>query len=161
MENFSIAEIIGQAIQTEVLGHQFYTQMADKFHSDEDLNTLFLDLAQKELAHKELFSSLLDLVDVSAYTAEEWEEISHYMRAIVESEFFLGKHKSLTGMERLNTVSEAVKFAIGFEKDTLLYFMELRDIVAQKSLLDRIIDEERSHIRWLSLFNRNLASRNR
>jgi len=62
----------------------------------------------------------------------EWGEVTNYMRAFVESEFFLGKSKSLPSMDHLKTEKEAVKFALGFEKETLLYFMELRKIVKEK-----------------------------
>jgi rubrerythrin len=159
MDGFSISEIIEQAIQTEILGHQFYIGMADKFHKDDDLWTLFQTLAKKELEHKDAFSGLRDSIDMSGDMPVEWEEVSHYMRAIVESEFFLGKHKALPDMEKIDTVSSAVKFAIGFEKETLLYFIGLRDILQQKTLIDKIIDEERSHIRWLSAFNRTLSKK--
>jgi rubrerythrin len=98
-------------------------------------------------------------MDISVNLPVEWEEVSHYMRAIVESEFFLGKHKALPDMEKIDSVGSAVKFAIGFEKETLLYFVGLRDIVAQKDIIDRIIDEERSHIRWLSAFNSSFRNK--
>jgi rubrerythrin len=82
----------------------------------------------------------------------EWEEVSNYMRAFVESEFFLGRTKSLPSMTRIRSVKDAVKFALGFEKETLLYFMELRKIVKEKEVVDEVINEEKSHIMWLAAF---------
>jgi rubrerythrin len=82
----------------------------------------------------------------------EWEEVSNYMRAFVESEFFLGRTKSLPAMTRIRSVKDAVKFALGFEKETLLYFMELRKIVKEKEVVDEVINEEKSHIMWLAAF---------
>jgi rubrerythrin len=161
MEYFSIDEILEQAIQTENLGHQFYTAMADKFKEDEELRKLFLTLAGKEIEHKKLYTSMKEMVDQSTPVAEDWEEVSQYMRAFVESEFFLGNKKSLTGMDNIKTVAEAVRYALGFEKETLLYFIGLRDVAPQKTVVDLIIDEERCHIRWLSVFNSALANRNR
>jgi rubrerythrin len=55
-------------------------------------------------------------------------------------------------MEHIKTVKDAVKFALGFEKETLLYFMELRKIVKEKEVMDEVINEEKSHIMWLSTF---------
>jgi rubrerythrin len=52
MEGFSITEIIEQAIQTEGLGHQYYVSMAEKFHKDDDLWTLFQTLAKKSWSIK-------------------------------------------------------------------------------------------------------------
>ncbi len=151
MERFSIGEIIEQAVQTERLGYQFYTTMAEKFKKDsEDMNKLFTTLAEKELKHEKTFSDLREIIGDTE--SEGWEEVSEYMRAIVESEFFLGKNKSLPSMENVKNIEEAVNFAINFEKETLLYFYGLKDAVKEKEIVDEIINEEKSHIRWLITF---------
>ena len=79
------------------------------------------------------------------------------MRAFVESEFFLGKGKALPSMDHLKTVQDVVTFALGFEKETLLYFCELRSVVKEKEVVDEVINEEKSHIRWLDAFRTGLA----
>lgn len=150
MGMFSILEVIEQAVQTEKLGYQFYMFMAEKFAGEQGLNKLFTTLAEKELRHEKAFSELKEVVRVSEPVG--WEEVEQYMRAIVESEFFLGKNKSLPAMENIKTVKDAVDFAIGFEKETLLYFYGIKDAVKEKEIVDEIINEEKSHIRWLSSF---------
>jgi rubrerythrin len=60
-------------------------------------------------------------------------------------------------MDHLKTVEDVVSFAIGFEKETLLYFFELRSIVKEKEVVDEVINEEKSHIRWLDSFKRGLT----
>ncbi len=150
MNKFSIVEVIEQAVQTEKLGCQFYTLMAGKFSADQGLNRLFTTLAEKELRHEKAFSELKDVV--GDREPEGWEDVTQYMRAIVESEFFIGKNKSLPSMENIKTTEDAVNFAIGFEKETLLYFYGIRDAVKEKEIIDEIINEEKSHIRWLSSF---------
>jgi rubrerythrin len=157
MERFSIIEVIEQAVQTERLGYQFYTSTAGKFKTDEGLKNLFTTLAEKELKHEKTFSDLKEVV--GDREVEGWEEVSHYMRAIAESEFFLGKNKALPSMESIRTVDDAVKFAIGFEKETLLYFLGVRDAVKEKDVVDEIINEEKSHIRWLAAFKAGLTKR--
>jgi rubrerythrin len=62
-------------------------------------------------------------------------------------------------MDHLKTVQDAVKFALGFEKETLLYFMELRSIVKEKEIVDEVINEEKSHIRWLDSFRKGLTGK--
>ncbi len=151
MEKFSIREVVGQAVQTERLGYQFYTTMAEKFRKEnEDLYKLFTTLAEKELNHEKTFSELLGLLGDSE--PEGWGDISQYMRAIVESEFFLGKNKSLPSMEKIKTVNDAVDFALGFEKETLLYFYGIKDAVKEKEIVEDIINEEKAHIKWLICF---------
>ena len=154
MERFSIREVIDQAVQTERLGYQFYTSIAERFRNDEGLNKLFATLAVKEQRHEKTFAELAALV--TSDEPENWEEAEQYLRAIVESEFFLGKNKALPSMDHVRTVEDAVNFALGFEKETLLYFMELRKIVKEKEVVDEVINEEKSHIRWLDSFRKSL-----
>ncbi len=154
MNKYSINEIMEMAVQTETLGYQFYTNMADKFKKDAELAALFTTLASKEKAHERTFTNLKDTVAKNGTEPVQWEEVTPYLRAFVESEFFLGKGKSLPTMDHLRTVQDAVKFALGFEKETLLYFMELRSIVKEKAVMDGVIDEEKSHIVWLDKFRK-------
>ncbi len=150
MEKFSISEVIEQAVRAEKLGYEFYTRMAKKFKKDNQLQGLFKTLAEKELQHKKTFSDLK--TKVKDEEPEGWEEVSEYLRAIVESEFFLGKKKSLPSLEHVKSVVGAVKFALGFEKETLLYYYAVRDVIKEKDVVDEIINEERSHIMWLNRF---------
>ena len=157
MEKYSISEVIEQAVQAERLGYQFYTAMADRFKHDNGLKKLFETLGSKELVHEKRFSELKEITGVEE--PEGWEEASQYLRAIVESEFFLGKHKSLPDLKQVHTVEAAVDFAMGFEKETLLYFHTIRDVVKEKNVVDKIINEEKSHIIWLSRFRETLVKK--
>lgn len=150
MKLFSIEEVIEQAIQTERLGRSFYTSMAARFEKDESFKKLFETLAAKELKHEQTFSELKEIL--GGQTIEGAEEVSQYLRAIVESAFFLGEKKSLTALETVKTISEAVDYALGFEKETLLYYLGIRNAVMEKEIIDEIINEEQSHIMWLNKF---------
>lgn len=154
MEKFSIREVVAQAVQTEKLGYEFYTVMAKRFKENEKLKNLFEMLAVKEQQHEKRFSELKS--KIKDEEIENWEEVSQYLRAIVESEFFLGKNKSLPLLEHVKTVVDAVNFAIGFEKETLLYYHNLKDVVKEKEILNEIISEEKQHIIWLHEFKRSL-----
>ena len=156
MEKFSVVEAVEQAVQTEKMGYQFYRTMADKFKEQKELVELFNLLAEKEIQHEQRFSELFDTV--RSIEVDNSEEVALYMKAIVESEFFMGKNKSLPSLEHVKTVLDAVKFAIGFEKETLLYFYEMRNIVSDNKAIDAIIAEERSHIIWLGRLEMSLVS---
>jgi rubrerythrin len=158
MNKYSIDEIIEMAIQTETLGYQFYTDMAAKFKKDDGLVKLFTTLASKEKVHEKIFTELKAMVAKKGAEPVQWDEVSNYMRAFVESEFFLGRGKALPSMDHLKTIQDAVKFAMGFEKETLLYFYELRNVVKEKEIVDEVINEEKSHIRWLDAFRTGLAA---
>jgi len=154
MEKYSIAEVIEQAVRAEKLGYEFYTRMTKRFKKDNQLQSLFKTLAEKELQHEKTFSDLK--AKVKNEEPEGWEEVSEYLRAIVESEFFLGKKKSLPSLEHVKSAAGAVKFALGFEKETLLYYYAVREAVKEEDIVDGIIDEEKKHIVWLSEFKGRL-----
>jgi rubrerythrin len=154
MENYSLSEVIEQAVQTERLGYQFYMTTAAKFKEDPALKELFELLAAKEKGHEKKFSELKG--HVKDEDMVEWEEVSKYLRAIVESEFFLGSDKSLLSLSDVKTVEEAVRSALGFEKETLLYFYAIKDLMKKKDVLEEIIEEEKSHITWLGRFREGM-----
>jgi rubrerythrin len=155
MEKYSVTEVVEQAVQTEKLGFDFYTTMAEKFKENAGLKELFDTLALKERSHEKRFSDLKDSVKDAGVA--EWEEVSKYLRAIVESEFFLGSNKSLPSLDHVKTVLDAVRFALGFEKETLLYFYAIKDVIQEKGVVAQIIEEEKSHITWLDKFRQGLA----
>ncbi len=150
MEKFSVREVIEQAVRTERLGYEFYTSMSKKFKGNAGLVKLFDMLAVKELRHEKSFSELKEIIGGEEPVG--WEDASQYLRAIVESEFFLGTGKSLPSLEHIKTAADAVNFALGFEKETLLYFQGLRDSLKEGEVIDEIINDEKSHIKWLHKF---------
>ncbi len=152
MNKYNIDEVLEMAVQTERIGFQYYTNMALKFKSDTELVKLFTTMAAKEKTHEMTFTELKGLVAKSGTEPQDWEEVTNYMRAFVESEFFLGKVKSLPSLDQIKTVKDAVRFALGFEKETFMYFLELRKIVKEKEIVDEILNEEKSHIMWLASF---------
>ena len=153
MEQYSVREVIEQAVQTEKLGYQFYTAMASKFEDESSLKELFETLASKEIEHEKTFMGLME--KITDESLENWDEASQYLRAIVESEFFLGKNKALPSLDHLKSAGDAVHFAMEFEKETILYFLGLKDSVKDR-IVEQIIDEEKSHIRWLSDLKKTL-----
>lgn len=155
MEKYSIREVLEQAIQTEKLGYALYLEMANRFEKDEKLRKLFESLAVKEQEHEHTFADIKERVNDRK--VEGWEEVSKYLRAIVESEFFLGSKKAMPSLKHLENIEDAVRYAINFEKETLLYYHSLRDLVREKDIMDKLIDEEKSHIIWLNEFKNSIS----
>ena len=158
MQSFSVREVVEMAVRTEKLGHEFYTKMAVKFSSDQGLKDLFTLLATMELKHERIFTGILG--KISDNEPNEWDEALNYLRAMMESQFFLGKGKSLPNLDKIKTMLEAVDFAIGFEKETTLFFTGMKDAVAEsdKPHVNVIIEEEMRHIAMLTKFRESLGS---
>lgn len=150
MTQYSIREAIEMAVQTEKIGSRFYEDMAEKFKQDFELREFFSLMARKEHVHEQKFTELKDMV--GEREPDEWAQVAEYMRAYVESAFFLGKDKATAHMQNINDLRAAVSYAIAFEKETLLYYHGIRDFVKEKEIMDEIIREERSHILWLAKY---------
>lgn len=155
MAKYSISEVIEQAVQTEKLGAEFYAKMAQKFEKDKGLKRLFRTLEAKEHLHEQTFADMKKRIKDDG--AEGWEEVSQYLRAIVDSAFFLGQGKALGSLKNVKTVLNAVDYALAFEKETLLYYMGIRDSLKAKKILNEIIKEESSHIIWLNKFRKTIS----
>jgi rubrerythrin len=155
MTTFSVREVIEQAVQTEKLGKEFYTKMAEKFHDKAELKKLFELLAVHEVRHGESFMNLES--QLKDEEPEGWDEVALYLRALVDSEFFLGKDKCLPSLEHVKTAAEAIDFALCFERETLLYYYTLREALTERERIDAIIREEKSHIVWLNNLKRSFV----
>ncbi len=150
MENYSIREVIEMAVQTEKMGHDYYSQMSEKFKDDKETSELFRTLANKEIVHEKRFNELKEII--GDQEPDNWDEVAKYMKSYIEAAFFMGKSKALMHMDSIQNVNAAVGYAIGFEKETLLYYYGIRDAVKEKDIVDEIINEEKSHIMWLNSF---------
>ena len=156
MQSYSIREVVEMAVRTEKLGHAFYTEMAERFEDAQGLKDLFTMLATMELKHERIFTDIL--AKISDNEPSGWDEALHYLRAMMESQFFLGKDKSLPNFDNIKSVLEATDFALGFEKETTLFFTGLKTAVTESDRphVQEIIDEEIKHIAMLTKFRGTL-----
>lgn len=144
-------EILTMAMEIEKSGKAFYTAVAERT-DDPDMRDFFRFLAEEEDRHYTYFSRLEKESPALDIDQEDWEQVSEYIRATTDSRFFFGEDRAIRQAKQASGVLEAVDTAIGFEKDTLLFFYELYQVTpaASKSAAGDIIDEEKRHIRMLS-----------
>lgn len=145
-------DMFEMAMQVERSGEAFYRAAAEKVDSH-SVKGLFEDLALQEVKHYQLFRSLFESIrGRPLMTAEQWHEYQGYLGATVQSAFFEGPDRALAAAETVTGHQEAVRMAIEFEKETLLFFYDLTDIVPDsgKRAVREIVEEERSHIRRLA-----------
>ena len=143
-------DVIDFAVQTEEQGERFYRQAAELAEEDE-ARDLFEYLADQEERHRLVFQGLGDAVVPSAIDATEWQEALGYISAAVDQEFF-GQDAALRQIAPGASTEEMLRQAMTFERETLLFFYGLRDLVnlSSRALLDDIIAEEKSHMRQLA-----------
>lgn len=156
MNIFDVTEIYQFAIQIEENGEKFYRAMVEKF-DDPKVKSLFETLAEEEVYHENVFKEMLAKIEDynprESYPGEYFDYLHAYADNLV---FTLDKIDE--GISGVNTVDEALQFAIGKELDTILYYHEMRNVVPehQQKLVDDIIDEERKHVVQLTEMKRQL-----
>ena len=143
-------DLVDLAVQTEVRGEAFYRQAAEAVSEAEE-KELFGFLADEEVRHKKVFESLTPGVFSVEVDDATWDEAAGYIAATVDSAFF-GKEGAIRKIALAESVNGMLRQAIGFEQQTILYFYTLRDLVRDqsKSVIDKILTEERSHVKRLS-----------
>ncbi len=144
-------EIIEIATRLEERGEAFYTTAAENA-STPGVKALFEDLAVQEQYHRRAFQQMgRDVVEL-ALSPEQWDEFQAYTGALLQQSFFARPEGALSQAAEAMREREALQAALGFEKETLLFFHELRGVVRGpgQQTVERIIDEEKRHIQRLS-----------
>jgi rubrerythrin len=82
----------------------------------------------------------------------EYDEYQTYLQVALAEALFAGPDKGLTLAKQAQDRETALRAAMGFEKDTLLFFYDLREMVseAERRAISDIILEEKAHLRRLA-----------
>jgi rubrerythrin len=153
---FSGTELVNIAIGIERSGIAFYDVMS-KSTKNAQAQNYFKQLAQMEQEHVKTFQAMLSDTDVSSSSATQ--ENADYLKALVDSAVFT--ENKITGESAMKVSSdvEAMDMAIAAEKDSILFYQEMKGMIPQKSqaTVGKIIAEEREHLSKLSQLRYKMA----
>lgn len=147
--DFNANEILQMAEQLERNGADFYRKSIEKIQ-DPAGKELLLSLAEMEDQHEKTFADLRSKLTASekAQTVFDPEgETVRYLKALADSKVFFEKTIDTDSMEGI------LKEAITAEKDSILFYLGLKDAVPEalgKDRIDAVIKEEMSHINLLT-----------
>ena len=144
-------EIIEIAMRLEERGESFYSAAAEQATKAE-VQELFEELAVQEQYHRRAFQQMGRGAVELALSPEQWDQFQAYTGALLKQSLFDRPDGALSQAVEAADEQNALQAALGFEKETLLFFHELRDVVKgpARQTMDRIIEEERRHIQRLS-----------
>lgn len=156
---FSAKEILEMAIRIEKNGLEFYKQAGNASRS-ERLKQLFTFLAGEEKKHIMFFGEMDRYVqddDLSDTLDPYFEEASLYLNALANSRVFTDKNEGKRLAGKIHDEQEALQTAINMEKDSILFYYEFSNAVANKdkAILKGIIEEEKSHLGKLTALYKN------
>ena len=157
--SFTPAELYNIAISVERRGAAFYDTLA-RTCTSEGMKQAFLTLAAMEHQHIQTFQKLLAAAPSGFSEGVDNEEYGAYFQALVESSVFNDDLATSELVTKVDTDSEAIEIGMGAEKDSILFYEQLRDIVAGNAADDiaRIISEEKAHLRKLAEIKAGLSS---
>ncbi len=140
---FDIHEIVNFAIQREQESFDLYKTLADQVQPQE-LKDVFLMLMEEERQHRVYYAGLLNAlaqqIDPSLQRDEEYDA---YMRILLDS----GKASKTPPVE-MDNLQATIDFAIGREKDAVLFYTGVEQYVPAKDrdIVRGIVREEARHI---------------
>jgi rubrerythrin len=144
---FSSHEIVEMALQTEKSGYEFYSRAAEKVAS-KPVADLIRWLAGQELEHERIFQAMLTEAD-RHMPGEQYEgERAEYVQALLDVRVLPDAETGLARLAAMTSDAEIVDFAIGFEKDTILFQYVMRDLSAPTAVdtVNKIIVQEKGHV---------------
>ena len=150
---FNADEVFQLAERIEQNGEKFYQKAAA---SNPGSKEILLKLAGMEADHYKTFKALH--AQISAKEAESLVfdpegETGQYLSAMADGSVFDTSRDPSAALTGRESEKEVLRTAIGLEKDSIVFYLGLKDMVANPSGKDRIaaiIKEEMEHIRILS-----------
>lgn len=146
--DFNAKDIFEMAKQIERNGVKFYQAAADGVSGDKE-KKLLMNLAKMEEMHEQTFAGLeAELTSAeSAETAFDPDnQAALYIKALADTKVFFEKDIDTSSMK------EILKSAITAEKDSIVFYLGMKDLVPGKlgsKRIENIIKEEMTHIRIL------------
>jgi len=153
---FNAAEIFNIAIEIEENGRRFY-EKSGTLLDDPDVKQLFEDLARQEAEHKAKFETLKAELPPEAFSPVVWDpdnKLDDYITMMANQHVFVSSDSMNARLDRIKDVSDVLKLAIEFEKDSVIFFLSMQEATFGKKgqeLIGTLIKEEQTHLRRLSL----------
>lgn len=146
---FNAEEILDMAIQIERNGNAFYRKAAEDV-TGEDIKAFLTELADMEVSHEKMFLEMKETLNDKEredMVFDPNEETAQYLQALADSRVFYEKEIDTS------SVVDVLKEAIVAEKDSIVFYLGMKDMVPGtngKARIDEIIREEMRHIQIIT-----------
>jgi rubrerythrin len=148
---FSGSELLDIAMGIERNGMAFYQALADKT-GKRDVKDIYSYLAGEEKKHLDTFQGMSDFLGQVKPPETYTEEYTLYLKSLVDSAVFSNVTEAQQKAGKMSNEIEALDTGIQAEKDSILFYMELQNLVRERDreVVLNIVDEEKKHLRQLS-----------
>jgi len=160
---FNADEVFRIAIEIEKNGITFYEKAEDAFQNDR-LRQVFSHLKGEEEKHLKSLQQMQAELPNAAKRKTDYdpsddvqrkaeEEINQYIQDTADMNVFRKPENVNRYINNLNRVEDALRLAIQFEKDSITFYLILRDLTEEdkgKDFVDEILAQEKEHLKSLS-----------
>jgi rubrerythrin len=152
---FNIEEIFEIAEQIERNGAKYYQKAANQVQ-DQNYKLLLLDLVDMEEKHERVFAYLKEKIaekKLEQGMLDPDSTAARYLSAFADGVVFDLKSDPSAYLSSQRSMEEILRFAIGLEKDSIVYYYGIQELVPEelgKSQINTIIKEEMKHIKFLN-----------
>ena len=153
---FNAGEVFKIALDIEENGHLFYKKAQEKT-DDPDVKKVFEDLGLEELKHIERFKALMGQLPESSTQPTVWDpedKIDQYLKMMADMHVFRKGDDVEAKLAQAQDTVSALKLAIQFEKDSIVFFSEMQamaDNEEGRTNIGQLVREEQEHLKKLSL----------
>ncbi len=154
---FNGRELLDFAIAIETKGEELYRRLAAKCDNLQAAQ-LFHQLAEEESQHKADFVKMGEDFKEIHFRESYPGEYEEYLSNLIDNHL-LYKAKDVDQLiTKTCDAKSALELALNFEKDSLLFFMELSKLVVQNGqcTLEKLINTEQKHVNKLINTIKNL-----
>lgn len=150
---FNADEVFEMAREIERNGAKFYRASAKIFPQ---MSKMLLELAAMEDEHEKTFHAMqaeLSGTEVDPPVFDPDGQAEMYLRVMADNHVFDIKTKPAELLNKQKSPKDVLLMAVGMEKDSIAFYVGLRESVSQKAgkdKIDAIIRQEYSHIVTLS-----------
>ena len=159
---FNANEVFEMAEQIERNGAKFYREAATKT-GGRDMKDMFLNMAAMEDRHLKIFEAMrkeLAAQEKAPTTFDPYNEATLYLQTMADgkgSEGMRNPAEKLTGRE---TPQELLEIAIGAEKNSVLFYVGLKDLVSAQGGRDKVEGIIREEVRHVADLRKQLIALN-
>jgi len=155
---FSGSELLEIAMGIERNGMAFYQALADKT-GNRDVKYTYNYLAGEEKKHLDTFKGMSDSLGQVKPPETYTDEYMLYLKSLVDSVVFSNVTEAKQKADKISNEIEALDTGILAEKDSILFYMELQNLVRERDskVVLKILDEEKNHLRQLWDLKKGLA----
>lgn len=156
MFGFNAAEVFKIAIEIEENGRVFYRKARERI-ADPEVKEIFRDLEQQEMEHKRRFQEMKEGLPRQATERTVWDpenELDRYLKMMADQHVFRTEDEVEERLRGVNDAVDALRLAIEFEKDSVIFFLSMQDATEEekgRELIGLLVKEEQDHLRRLSV----------